>query len=166
DFDNIDKVLLEYKDDLAEIEEYIQDYIAEHDAIDENFVLPDNLQAKFDNIVNELSTTLGEICSLGGGKNDYRFSLQWWGFKLWLYLDHYWTTMLKYFGPMGVTGIAAIICFVSHGTLAPFAILAAGLILGYGVTRICDKDRGNGVVIYVQYSLIFFIPDYVTAWSQ
>lgn len=165
DFDAISEVLLQYKDDLAEIDAYIQNYIAKHGGIDDNFVLPEYLQVKFDNIVVALKE-IDEFGFLSGGYTGYTLYWQWWGFKLWLYLDHYWTNVLNYLGPSGVAIIACIISIISGGYLAPIAITAAAIIFALGVDWICDHDQGNGVVIFVQYSVLFFIPSYATAWAQ
>ena len=157
DFDAIDEIFLKYEDDLAEIDAYIQDYIAEYSAIDENFTLPSDLQAKADTILTELKNIYEP---LSGGGDWYYYTVvyfQWWIFR-WPFYTYTEVGMchstlerwLNWYHSGGYTLLAILLCLLLGlgGIQAGVLALTIFLLGAFSADHIRQYDHGNGVIFW------------------
>ena len=109
---SIDEIFQKYEDELIEINAYIEEY----GIIDENFVLPENLQVEFESLIDELSYILIKSKSSldwGETKVEWFWWGLYWGVKIWL--NWYHTKMLDFLGPWGVGFTAFYLSWITGG---------------------------------------------------
>ena len=176
DFDGIEAILDYYQEDIDEIDQYVEDYIAEYGSIDDNFELSPYLQVKFDAIIEEINDLInddefeqdnqGQGLPLGGGVTKVDWEFVWiWFLPAWLihiWLDDFWTIFIfETLGPVGLATIAILLIIASAGALASVAWVLASLLLGFGFSEILAINQGNGIIIHYVDFIIPGIPDFI-----
>lgn len=165
--DEILSIFDSYSDDLLEIEEYILEYINEHESYDEIFTMPTELQATIDTVLDEISAYVGDEPELmqevqellmeqgnqpGGGITDIN-GPHW--FAFWfpaLRMGYYWNVWLSDDAVDAInSGSILLFCLLAFG---PYAMVAA-IIITTHLILITNANQGDGVYFKI---LLYLFP--------